>query len=138
MVSDVSPLLRHRAALWFVTKLEQGDQHPRKRRECSRHKNERSKTALEGVLVQKRPNIICHRLRRSLLHGLAQKITKTIYLMPAANQVATAPQGCGGRQTEEPPALIRRLSGTTLRAPWAWLFFGGGCCAPTTGDKVRQ
>jgi|GraSoiStandDraft_41_1057321.scaffolds.fasta_scaffold134006_4 hypothetical protein len=58
-VSDVSPPLRHRAALWFVTNLEQGDQHPRKRRECSRYKNERSKTALEGVLVQKRPNIIC-------------------------------------------------------------------------------
>src|SRR6266700_1147007 len=28
------------------------------------------------------------------------------------------------------------LSGATLRAPWAWLFFGGGCCAPTTGNKV--
>ena len=57
-VSEGGPLLRHRTALWFVTEVEYGDQHPRKRRECCRHKNERSKTALEGVLVQKRPNII--------------------------------------------------------------------------------
>ena len=42
-------VVRHRTALWFATKVEQGDQHPRKRGECSRHKNERNKTALEGV-----------------------------------------------------------------------------------------